>query len=70
MKKNLFLFIVSFLLLGGSGAWALEKEGDYYLIGNAQDMLDFATLVNNGTAEGSGSKAKLAADIDLSSVGN
>lgn len=70
MKKNLFFLLLSFIMFGSSSALALDKEGDYYLIGNAQDMVDFAALVNNGTAEGSGSKAKLTADIDLSSISN
>ena len=44
------------------GAWALNLEGGYYLIGTAQDLKDFAALVNGGNTTANG---KLIAPIDL-----
>ena len=45
-----------------STAWALGQDDGYYLIGNAQDLKDFAALVNSGSTTING---KLIAPIDL-----
>ena len=45
----------------------VKKYLTYHLIGSAQELKDFATLVNNGTTSAS---AKLTADIDLAGNAN
>lgn len=49
----------------GANAWALDEVDGCYQIGTAQDLVDFATLVNEGKAE---AQAVLTADIDLTGV--
>ena len=50
------------LLCMAQSAWALSSSGGYYLIGTAQDLKDFASLVNAGNTTING---KLIAPIDL-----
>ena len=65
MKTRRFLSILLVVAFSVS-TWALDKDADgYYLIGSVQDWKDFAALVNNGTEPMA--KAKMTADIDLSS---
>ena len=59
-KKLLLLLAVSMSM--ASSAWALEKDGDVYQIGTAQDLRDFATAVNEGEY---GAFAVLTANINL-----
>ncbi len=59
-KKLLLLLAVSMSM--ASSAWALEKDGDVYQIGTAQDLRDFATAVNGGEY---GASAVLTANINL-----
>jgi hypothetical protein len=59
-KKLLLLLAVSMSM--ASSAWALDKVGDVYQIGTAQDLRDFATAVNGGEY---GASAVLTANIDL-----
>jgi len=61
-------FILSFLALTfgmASGAWAIEKDGDVYQIATAQDLADFASLVNEGEFT---ANAVLTDDIDMSGL--
>ena len=69
MKKlSKILFALVGLILPLSAA-ALELDADsVYLIGNAQDLVDFSALVNDNSAENAGANAKLTADIDMSGV--
>ena len=69
MKHKLLLLFAMTLGLA-SNVWAelgTTTIGDktYYQIGTAQDLLDFATLVNGGTT---GANAVLTTNIDLSEV--
>ena len=62
MRRKL-LTILALLLTVTQGAWALSTDTDgYYLIGSAQDLKDFAALVNSGNTTANG---KLIAPIDL-----
>jgi len=66
MKLKSLLFS-SLMLLGGvfssNQVWALEQDGSgVYQIGTAQDLLEFAGVVNGGTTD---ANAVLTADIDL-----
>lgn len=45
-----------------SNIWALDQVDGVYQIGSAQDLVDFAALVNGGTT---GANAVLTANIDL-----
>lgn len=45
----------------------IKKEDGYYLINNANDLMVFAVIVNEGEL---GANAKLTADIDMSNVEN
>ena len=56
------LMLAAVVAVIAHGAWALNFEGDYYLIGTAQDLKDFAVLVNSGNTTANG---KLIAPIDL-----
>lgn len=49
----------------GANAWALDQVDGCYQIGTAQDLVDFAGVVNEGEAD---AKAVLTADIDLADV--
>ncbi|MBO6125046.1 MAG: hypothetical protein J6P55_04200 [Bacteroidaceae bacterium] len=60
--KTKLLLLLSVCIGMTSSAWALEKEGDIYQIGTAQDLRDFATAVNEGEY---GAFAVLTANIDL-----
>ncbi len=59
-KKLLLLLAVSMSM--ASSTWALDKVGNVYQIGTAQDLRDFATAVNGGEY---GASAVLTANIDL-----
>ena len=59
MRKFYTLFAA---VLMSTGMWALNQEGGYYLIGSAQELKDFAALVNGGNNTING---KLTANIDL-----
>ncbi len=61
MRKRLLLLLAVSMSMASS-AWALEKDGDVYQIGTAQDLRDFATAVNEGEY---GASAVLTANIDL-----
>ena len=62
MRRLLYCILV-LLLIVTQGAWALNTDTDgYYLIGSAQDLKDFAALVNSGNTAANG---KLIAPIDL-----
>ncbi|MBR4521576.1 MAG: hypothetical protein IKO58_00300 [Prevotella sp.] len=65
MKRRL-LSLLAFTLGLVSSTWALEKDGDVYQIGTAQDLIDFAALVNSG--EEMTANAVLTADIDMSGL--
>ena len=62
MNRIKRLLISLLTLLCCTGAWALDQDGGYYLIGSLQDWKDFAALVNGGT---NNVNAKMTADIDL-----
>jgi hypothetical protein len=66
MRKKL-LSLLALALCTASNMWALNQVGDVYQIGTAQDLADFATLVNGGTFT---ADAVLTADIDMSSITN
>ncbi|MBQ4002702.1 MAG: hypothetical protein II600_01865, partial [Bacteroidaceae bacterium] len=62
-KKFASLLLTALMCLTGMNAWALEQDGSgVYQIGTAQDLIDFAALVNGGTG---GANAVLTADIDM-----
>ncbi len=60
MKQKLFLLLA--LPFCWASTWALDQVGGVYQIGTAQDLVDFAALVNDGTT---GANAVLTTDIDL-----
>ena len=62
MNKRLTLSTIALLCVTMT-VNALTKSGNEYQITSAQDLIDFATLVNNGTTN---ANAKLTKDIDLS----
>ncbi len=63
--KTKLLLLLSVCIGMTSSAWALEKEGDIYQIGTAQDLADFAALVNGGETA---VDAVLTQDIDMSEL--
>lgn len=66
MKKNFKLLMLTLIMGGGlfaSEAMALDKIGDVYQIGAAQDLKDFANLVD--ASGGAQKNAVLTADIIL-----
>ena len=63
--KTKLLLLLSVCIGMTSSAWALEKEGDIYQIGTAQDLADFAALVNGGETA---VNAVLTQDIDMSEL--
>ena len=66
MRKRLLRgALAGFFLMTCANAWALDEVDGCYQIGTAQDLVDFATLVNEGKAE---AQAVLTADIDLTGV--
>jgi len=66
MKHKLLTLLLTALLgLTGMNAWALDQIDGVYQIGTAQDLVDFATLVNGGTT---GANAVLTDDIDMTGV--
>ena len=73
MKKNLLsaALLVAGLFVGGH-AFALEQdEAGVYQIGTAQDLIDFAALVNDNSSDdvdNTEACAVLTADIDLSDI--
>ena len=64
MKRKFLLSLAIAFGVAGS-AWALEKDGDVYQITSAQDMADFAALVNGGETA---VDAVLTQDIDMSEL--
>ena len=62
MTKLMLAAVATTLLFMAQSAWALSSSGGYYLIGTAQDLKDFASLVNAGNTTING---KLIAPIDL-----
>ena len=66
MKQKLLTLLLTALLgLTGMNAWALDQADGVYQIGTAQDLADFAGIVNGGETT---AKAVLTADIDCSSI--
>ena len=66
MRKRLLRgALAGFFLMTCANAWALDEVDGCYQIGTAQDLVDFATLVNEGKPE---AQAVLTADIDLAGV--
>ena len=66
-KRLLYSLLLLFVCLAGSmRVWALEPDGDgVYQIGTAQDLIDFAAVVNGGEYN---ANAVLTADIVLADV--
>ena len=64
MKQKLFYLLLSFLIIGGGKLNALTQDGNgVYQIGTADELIDFAGIVNSGQAN---ANAVLTADIDMS----
>ena len=65
-QRLLYGILVLFAFMAGSTrTWALEQDaGGVYQIETAQDLIDFAALVNQGGANMS-ANAVLTADIDM-----
>ena len=63
MKKLLSLLTLALSM--ASSTWALDQVDGVYQIGTAQDLADFATLVNGGTT---GANAVLTADINMAGI--
>lgn len=62
MNKNFTQWLLCLLLcMHGAAGWALTQVGGVYQIGTAQDLADFAALVNAGDRT---ANAVLTADID------
>jgi len=59
MKKLFFLALTCWV---AGSAWALDKVGDVYQIGTADELIEFAGIVNGGE---NGAKAVLTSDIDM-----
>lgn len=68
MRKSYINYSVAAMMLlsAPSSLLALEKEGEAYKIASAQDMIEFAGLVNTDEPQ---ANAFLAADIDLTGSG-
>lgn len=62
MKKLLFTLLLAAAVQPG---WALSQENGVYKISTAQDLVDFATLVNGGTGN---ANAVLTTDIDMTGI--
>ena len=62
-QKFSSLLLTAMLCLAGANAWALSDVEGVYQIGTAQDLADFAALVNGGTSD---AKAALTANINMS----
>lgn len=66
MRKRLLRgALAGFFLMTCANAWALDEVDGCYQIGTAQDLVDFATLVNEGK---DAANAVLTADIDMTGV--
>ncbi len=64
MKIRILLLLAAVFAVGN--VWALDKDGDgVYQIGTAQDLADFAVLVNGGERA---ANAVLTSDVDLSGI--
>ncbi len=64
MKRQLKAFVLTLLAAGMAGSvWALDQENGVYQIGTADDLIDFASIVNGGE---NNANAVLTADIDMS----
>lgn len=63
MRKFTSLFVCSLLCMVANTAWALNQTDGVYQIGTADELIEFATIVNNGEAT---AKAVLTSDINLS----
>ena len=61
MRKNLYFALLTCMV--SLTAWALEPVDGVYQLATAEDMAEFAALIDEGTQE---VKAVLTADIDLS----
>lgn len=61
MKRKFTLLLTTLLCLAGMNAWALDQKDGVYQISTAQDLADFAALVNGGEAS---ANAVLLNDID------
>ena len=68
MKKRLSLFLILAMLISTLplGVFALSQDGDVYLIGSAQDLVDFADMVNSDPSQVY--NARLTADIDMDGI--
>ena len=60
MKKNLYFALLTCMV--SLASWALEPVDGVYQLATAEDMAEFAALIDEGTQE---VKAVLTADIDL-----
>ena len=69
MKQTLTsIFLTTLMSLAGMNALALEQNAQgIFEISSAQDLVDFATLVNDGQ---NSAGAVLTADIDMASITN
>ena len=66
MRKRLLRgALAGLFLMTAANAWALDEVDGCYQIGTAQDLVDFATLVNEGK---DAANAVLTADIDMTGV--
>lgn len=61
MRYKFTLFLTALLCMAGMNAWALDQKDGVYQISTAQDLVDFANLVNGGEAN---ANAVLLNDID------
>ena len=61
-KKLLKMCMMAIMMVIGTSAYALDKIGNVYQIGTADDFNEFAALVNGGEVT---ANAVLTADIDL-----
>lgn len=66
MKKTILkLALLSVCIGWTSSTWALDQVNGVYQIGTADDLIDFANRINNGTISNS-ANAVLTADINMS----
>ena len=59
------MLVVAMGWLSGTQAFALDKVDGAYQIANADQLVEFATIVNNGENDANG---VLTADIDMTGV--
>jgi hypothetical protein len=70
-RKLLNVCLMAILCLTSTTVWALDKVGDAYQIGSAEDLRAFAELVNGGeTLANAVLTADVVCDADMPMIGS